>query len=374
MTNSDAPPPSVPPPAVTDVVVIGGGPAGTTTAALLAARGRRVVLFERDHFPRHHVGESMLPASLPILDALGVKEAIDQAGFIKKWGAAMVWGDDRKMWSWYFRETNGPYEHAYQVPRAEFDLLLLQNARRRGVDAREGYRVTSVNFEGDRVTGVAWEGAGASGETAASMVVDASGQISVLANRLDLREWDEFFRNLAVYGYFPAVPHLPAPDDGSILIESFDHGWIWKIPLHTGVSSVGVIVDSEFGQEKLRSMTPEAFLLEQIALAPQTRGMVGETALEGPAHVVKDWSYQSRRMSGDGYVLVGDAACFIDPLFSSGVHLAMQAGLMAAAYVQTVLKDPSLRVPAAEEYEGEYRRRYGYFHELARLFYGSNAG
>lgn len=316
----------------------------------------------------------MLPASLPILDALGVKEAIDRAGFIKKWGAAMVWGDDRQMWSWYFRETNGPYEHAYQVPRAEFDLLLLQNARRRGVSAFEGYRVTRVNFDGDRVTGIDWEGEAGSGGTAASMVVDASGQTSMIGSRLGLREWDDFFRNLAVYGYFPGVPHLDAPDDGSILIESYEHGWLWKIPLHTGVSSIGAVVDSEFGQAKLRAMSPEAFLLEQIALAAQTRGMVGETPIQGSAHVVKDWSYQSGRMSGDGYVLVGDAACFIDPLFSSGVHLALQAGLMAAAYVQTVLKDPSLRIPAAAEYEGEYRRRYGYFHELVRLFYGSNGG
>ena len=366
---------TAPVPTQADVVVIGGGPAGTTTAALLAARGRRVILFERDHFPRHHVGESMLPASLPILDALGVKEAIDKAGFIKKWGAAMVWGQDRELWSWYFRETNGPYEHAYQVPRAEFDHLLLQNARLRGVDAREGHRVTRVLFDGDRAVGVAWEAdTGESGEVSAAMVVDASGQLAMLSTRLDLREWDGFFRNLAVYGYFPGIPHMPAPDDGSILIESFEHGWLWKIPLHTGESSIGAVVDSEFGQARLREVTPEAFLLEQIALSPKTREMVGNTPLKGSAYIVKDWSYLSKRMTGEGYVLAGDAACFIDPLFSSGVHLAMQAGLMAAAYVHTVLKDPSLRIPAGQEYEGEYRRRYGYFHELARLFYGSNAG
>lgn len=365
--------PSVPP-SIADVVVIGGGPAGTTVAALLAARGRHVVLLERDHFPRHHVGESMLPATLPVLDALGVKEAIDRAGFVKKWGAAMVWGEDRDLWTWYFRETNGPYEHAYQVPRDQFDLLLLENARRRGVHAFEGVRVTEVQFERDRATGVAWEAAGGSGQTAAQMVVDASGQIAMLATRMDLREWDDFFRNLAVYGYFPGADHMPPPDDGSILIESYAHGWMWKIPLHTGASSVGAVVDSEFGQERLRELGPEQFLLEQIALAPRTRDLIGGRPLEGQVRVVKDWSYQSRRMTGDGYVLVGDAACFIDPLFSSGVHLAMQAGLMAAAYVQTVLRDPSLRAPAAEEYESEYRRRYGYFHELARLFYGSNAG
>ncbi|MEX1022044.1 MAG: NAD(P)/FAD-dependent oxidoreductase, partial [Dehalococcoidia bacterium] len=361
-------------PSEADVVVIGGGPAGTTTAALLAARGRRVVLFERARFPRHHVGESMLPASLPILDALGVKDAIDGAGFVKKWGAAMVWGQDRDLWSWYFRETNGPYEHAYQVPRAEFDHLLMQNARRRGVDVREEHRITAVDFEGERATGVRWEADGASGSTRARMVVDASGQIAMLASRLQLREWDGFFRNLAVYGYFPGAAHLDPPDDGSILIESFDNGWVWKIPLHTGASSVGVVVDSEFGQARLRETSPEAFLAEQVALASKTTALLGGVAMEGAAYVVKDWSYVSSRMTGDGFVLVGDAACFIDPLFSSGVHLAMQAGLMGAAYVETVLKDPSLAAPAGAEYESEYRRRYGYFHELARLFYGSNAG
>ena len=176
----------------------------------------------------------------------------------------------------------------------------------------------------------------------ARFVVDASGQGALLGHKLQLRRWDPFFQNLAVYGYFAGAQRLPAPDETNILIESYPHGWFWHIPLHTGWTSTGAVVDSRTGQEGMRRTGPLRFLMEQVAQAPYTRQMLQEAKLAYGPFVIRDWSYISDEVVGDGYILVGDAACFVDPLFSSGVHLALMAGVLAAAYVTTVLKDPSM--------------------------------
>lgn len=357
----------------TDVVVIGGGPGGSTTATMLARRGPRVLLLERERFPRDHIGESLLPASMPVLEELGVMPAVQQAGFLPKFGATMVWGSDPAPWSWYFRETNKRYPNAFQVWRPHFDQILLENSRAHGVDVREGHTVLEVLFDGDRATGVRC--AGPDGERAtvsARFVVDASGQGALLGRRLGLRRWDSWFQNLAVYGYFEGAERLPEPDETNIFIESYPHGWFWNIPLHTGVMSVGAVVDRHAGQEGILRDGQTGFLMGQIAQAPATATMLrNATMVSGPV-ILKDWSYVSDRVTGDGYVLVGDAACFIDPLFSSGVHLALTSGIYASAYVAAVLNDPTLADPAGKVYQELYYRQYGHFREMARLFYASN--
>ena len=358
-----------------DAIVIGGGPGGSTTATLLARKGARVLLLERERFPREHVGESLLPATMPILEELGVMEAVEAAGFLKKWGASMVWGSSSEPWSWYFRETNRQHPHSYQVVRAQFDQILLDNARASGVEVREGRRVTDVLRDGERVTGVSYrdgDGDGAEQEAHARFVVDASGQHALLANALGLREWDSFFRNLAVYGYFAGARRLPEPDETNILVEAHEHGWCWTIPLHGGRASVGTVVDADRAREAIEGGDLERFLLDSIARAPHTAALVEGATLEGKPQAVRDWSYVSRALIGDGYVLVGDAACFIDPLFSSGVHLAMNAGVLAAAYVTTALRDEQLAAEARPVYERLYLQQYHHFRELAKLFYSSN--
>ena len=354
------------------VVVVGGGPGGSAAAALLAMRGREVVLLEREAFPRAHVGESLLPASLPILETLGVLDEVAAAGFTEKPGATMVWGKSREPWSWYFRETNARYPTSFQVSRDRFDEILLRNAERRGVDVREGWRVLEAAFEGERAVGVRAEHAGGIEDISCSWLVDASGQAGLIGRRLGLRRHDEFFRNLAVYAWYRGGERLPEPDAGNIFIESFADGWAWSIPLADDVMSVGVVVDAEFGGRELAASEPGGFLAAQLGRTERTARMLASAEIvEGP-RVVRDWSYASSRLAGDGWILVGDAACFVDPLFSSGVHLALSSGLMAAAYVHTALDSPELRGPAAESYSQLYLDQYHQFREMAALFYASN--
>jgi flavin-dependent dehydrogenase len=356
-----------------DVVVIGGGPGGSTTATMLARQGRRVLLLERARFPREHIGESLLPASIPVLEELGVLPAVQAAGFLPKWGATMVWGKDTTPWSWYFRETNQKYPHAYQVWRPQFDQLLLENSRAHGVHVHEGYQVVDVLFTDGRAVGVRYQTEnGTAGTIRARFVVDASGQGALLGHKLQLRRWDTFFQNLAIYGYFSGAQRLAEPDTTNIFLEAYAHGWLWNIPLHTGWMSVGAVMDSRTGQEGLRHSDPLRFFMDQIPHAPYTAKMLQSAQLVSGPFVLKDWSYVSDKVVGDGYILVGDAACFIDPLFSSGVHLALMAGVLAAAYVTTALKDPGMREAAGQVYTELYQKEYEHFREMARLFYSSN--
>ncbi len=340
---------------------------------MLARKGFRVALLERERFPRAHVGESLLPASIPVLEELGAYERVRDAGFLPKYGATMVWGRDKSPWSWYFRETSRTYPHSYQVSRPQFDGILLDNARSHGVDVREEHAVTGVLERDGAVEGVRVRGPdGSESEVRARFVVDASGQSALLSRRFGLRRWDDFFRNLAVYAYYRDAHRLPSPDETNIFIESYPNGWLWTIPLHTGTASVGAVVDAAAGRDRLREEGPERFLASQITQAPHTSAMLRDATLTDGPFVARDWSYVSERTAGDGFVLVGDAACFVDPLFSSGVHLAMMSGVLAAAYVTTALSNPDMREAAARVYEELYRNEYDHFRELARLFYTSN--
>ena len=362
------------------IIVIGGGPAGSCVSALLARQRRSVVLLERERFPRAHVGESLLPASIPILRDLGALDAVNRAGFTVKAGATMIWGVDRQPWSWHFSETNASNPTSYQVWRPEFDAILLNNARRLGVDVREGWQATGVVFDAaGTAVAVRCRPADASGgnldgsvQLPAGYVVDASGPGGLLARQLRLRRWDDFFRNLAVYGYYQGGERLPAPDQGNILIESQPAGWLWHIPLRDGWASVGAVVDAEAGQRGIRELGPQRFLESQIAAAPQLAAMLASARFASGPEVLRDWSYRCQSLHGPGYILVGDAGCFIDPLFSSGVHLALTSATLAAAAVASALDDPTMAGPAGQVYQQLYYKEYGHFRELARLFYSSN--
>ena len=346
---------------------------------MLASQGWRVVLLERERFPRDHVGESLLPASMPVLEELGAMDAVQAAGFLPKYGATMVWGRDPEPWSWRFRETSVQYPHAYQVWRPTFDHILLDNARAHGVEVREGHRVATVQWtmpDTEATIRYVSDTAG-QGELSARFVVDATGQAALLAQQTATRRWDSFFQNLAVYAYFDGAEPLPSPDENNIFIEAYEHGWFWTIPLHTGWSSVGAVVDNRTGQEGIQRLGAREFLLDQLSQSTHTRRMLRDARWTAGPNVVRDWSYSSERTTGPGFVMTGDSACFVDPLFSSGVHLALMSGVMAAAYATTALKtaesgDEQLRDGAGAVYQELYYKEYNQFREMARLFYSSN--
>jgi flavin-dependent dehydrogenase len=357
----------------TDVIVIGGGPAGSAAATMLARKGWQVTVLEREQFPREHVGESLLPASIPILEELGALSAVENAGFLKKYGATMVWGSGDAPWSWYFKETSQRYPHSYQVWRPQFDQILLDNAKAQGVTVLEGHRVTEVIFDGNEAVGVEFTNRqGETGEAQCRFVVDASGQSTLLARHLESRQWDPFFQNLAVYAYFTGAEPLPDPDQNNIFIESYRYGWLWSIPLHIGRTSVGAVVDSATGQEGIQQNGAKAFLEAQLAQSNQTKAMLKNAKMDSEPTVVRDWSYTAEKMYGPGYIMAGDAACFVDPLFSSGVHLALMSGVLASAYVTTALNNPDMAEDAGQVYQELYLKEYNQFREMARLFYSSN--
>ena len=355
------------------MVVIGGGPAGSCAASMAATAGLSVVLLERDKFPRDHIGESLLPASMPILRELGVEAEIAAAGFPVKYGATMVWGSGSDPWTWRFSETNQEYTSAYQVNRSEFDTILLNRARALGVEVREETQVIEVIFQDDRATGVFCNNRHeAQFFIESRMVIDCSGQSSLISRARNLRQWDDSFQNLAIYGYFQNTVSLPKPNENNIFIESFSEGWVWNIPLKDNIASVGIVLDSKKASLDLQSCDVETFFQRNLSYTKETSRMLQSAKPLKSPQIVKDWSYTSSQIAGLSWVLAGDAACFIDPLFSSGVHMALMSGVLASAYAVTALSDPDMEIATAEVYEDMIRREYSLFRELAQLFYQTN--
>ena len=359
-----------------DAIVIGGGPAGSAAATALALDGRRVVLLERTPFPRYHVGESLLPATVHgICKTLGVAEAIRDAGFVRKRGGTFKWGSNPEPWTFAFGDQLAmpDADFAYQVERARFDEILLRNAESRGTDVREGWTVERV-LEAERIEGVvARDPGGAVHEIRARYVIDASGGSGLLSNVVGTRRYDAFFRNLALFGYFEGGRRLDPPNEGNILTVAFDEGWFWYIPLSDGRTSVGAVVRKEHAH-RLKKADKRALLRELIERCPMVSEMLTDATdtTEAPydeVRLLRDFSYTNDRFYDRGGVLVGDAACFIDPVFSSGVHLATLAGLMAARSINSCLAGEVSEEDAFAEFTARYRREYGVFYQFLIGFY-----
>ena len=362
-----------------DIVVVGGGPAGSTAAGYLAMRGHSVLLLERSEFPRHRIGESLLPSLMPILEDFDLVGKCHEAGFVKKTGATFIWGKSREPWEVNFETTPFlPAPYTFHVDRAAFDQILLDNARERGAEVRQNVRVTDVLMDGERVTGVTYrEGRdGPVQSVKAKYVVDASGSASVIGRRVTERRFDDKMRQIALYGYWKNVRGAEGHQKNHIFIESCPKGWFWYIPMNSpdlGELSLGLVTGEEFKEELKRKGT-QAFYEEALAEAPTIRELLGPDAeRNGDMHGVRDWAYTCDRAAGPGFYLAGDAAAFLDPLLSTGVSLAMLAGYSASVCIHTALEDAQMEEPASSFYCNNYRQMYEVTRDFLHYFYAGNA-
>src|SRR5882762_7650157 len=325
-----------------DVVVVGGGPAGSTVSTLIAQRGYRVELFERDHFPRFHIGESLIPETYWVLKRLDMLPKMRQSHFVKKYSVQFVNAAGKLSAPFYFWD-NKPHEcsQTWQVVRSEFDQMMLDNAREHGVQVHEGVRVVDVRFDRGRAVGVTiQESDGSRRDIDADVVVDASGQAGLIQNRLRLRVWDPVLNKGAIWTYWKGAYRDAGRDEGATMVlqTASRNGWFWYIPLHDDVVSVGVVepFDYLFTNRDGYDRTYQ----EEVERCPAVKARIASGTRVSGYFATKDYSYRATHVAGDGWVMIGDAWGFLDPLYSSGVLLALRSGEMAAdAIVEGLAKD-----------------------------------
>ena len=358
-----------------DVVVIGGGPAGATTAALIAEAGYSVVVFERESIPRFHVGESLIPATYWTLDRLGLVEKLKASGFPKKFSVQFVTESGKETSPFYFDEFK-PHESSqtWQVWRDDFDRMLIECAEQRGAEVVCEAQVTEVVFDADQVMGVqvrpAGDQEGDSRFVSAQVVVDASGLSAFLASRMDLKVADPLLRKATVWGYFRGAARDAGRDEGATIILQTEgkRSWFWYIPLPDDMVSVGCTGN-------LRYMFPgggvdlEALWSREMARCPAMQRRLADAKREGPLRTTRDFSYKATTAAGDGWVLVGDAVGFIDPVYSSGVYLALKSGEMAADAVVNGLATGDVSGERLGAWKESYDEGVMHFHKLVYAFY-----
>jgi flavin-dependent dehydrogenase len=356
-----------------DVIVIGGGPGGATASTLIAKAGYKVELFEREHFPRFHIGESLIPQTYETLERLDMLPKMKASRFVKKYSVQFINQQGRLSEPFYFLDHK-PHESSqtWQVVRSEFDHMMLENAREHGVAVHEGVRVLEALFEGDRCTGVRVQDEKGNERTVlAKVVVDASGQSSMIASRLKLRQWDPVLRKGALWTYWEGAFRDVGRDEGATIVIQTQgkKGWFWYIPLYDDVVSVGIVAAYDYLFKDRGNLDNEAIYFEEVAHCPGVEPRLAKARRVAPFRAAKEYSYRSRCAAGAGWVLVGDAFGFLDPLYSSGVLLALTSGRMAADAIVEGLRSGDTSGAKLGAWEPEFVRGMDRMRRLVCEFY-----
>ena len=354
-----------------DFAVAGGGPAGTSAATSLRQRGHSVVLFERNSFPRFHIGESLLSTANDAFETLGLSKKIEAACFPKKWGAHLYTHDGSTRRYVDFtdvREVRKP--QTYQVCREEFDRILLERAREVGVEVREEANVTACEFTPDAaILDVVSRVNGATGRVRVRALIDATGRGGLIARKFNLRTHEPRLANIAIYSHYTGVPRLESqrPDDIRLVART-DAGWFWIIPISKDLTIVGVVLPKTLYQG-MADDSPEESLNRTISDTPIVADLMREARREWPVRVEKDFSYSASTYAGNRWVLVGDAGSFLDPVFSTGVSIAMESGIEAAAVLDRARVKNDFSAASFAAFSRRQRARFRRFRRFVVGFY-----
>ena len=355
-----------------DVIVAGGGPAGSTTASYLRKRGRSVLVLEKEQFPRFHIGESLLPFCGEIWDELELSAEMARR-FIVKPGARFIHNESGAEFTYYFASAIRPdHPFAYEVQRSEFDQMLLDNSARLGAEVRYRTEVRDVEFRPDRVQVTARREDGSEYQVDSQMFVDATGRDTLLGGRLGLKVTDDLVTtNVACFTHYENCHRQSGRDEGNITIVLFDGGWWWFIPFRGTLTSIGCVLQKDFTRSR-RGLLPEEMFAAALAVTPAMQQLLAGASRVRAVGTTGNWSYRCRQYHGDRFLLVGDSAAFIDPLFSTGVLMAMQGGRFAASAIHEALAAADLSAGRFAGYEQQAIQGADLFKRLVHEFYGEN--